>query len=349
MPRNDLKKLLLIPLALLALWLAARYLLPTAMPFLLALAMAFAAEPLVGFFQKRTNMPRGAATALGMTIAMGVLLLILMVLAAFLIREVQLLVQRIPDLESTALDGMDSLEGWLLTLVGKAPQSVRTLLTHSVEDLFSDGTQILDGAVGKLLSLASGIVTKLPDSALGLGTWLLACFMFSARLPKLRQWTAARLPAAWRETWVPRLKMLKKALLGWLMAQGKLMAVTFVILTVSFFLLRVPYAPLWALLISFVDALPVLGTGTVLIPWSLICFLQGQTARAIGLAGTYAAAVMVRSALEPRLIGKQLGLDPLITLLAMYAGYRVWGFGGMILAPLLATAVSQFIRTPKEE
>ena len=348
MPRNDLKKLLLIPLALLALWLAARYLLPTAMPFLLALVMAFAAEPLVGFFQNRANMPRGAATALGMTIAMGILLLILMVLAAFLIREVQLLVQRIPGLEGTALDGMASLEDWLLTLAGKAPESVRALLTHSVEDLFSDGTQILDGAVGKLLSLASGIVTRLPDSALGLGTWLLACYMFSVRLPKFRQWAAARVPAAWRETWVPRLKLLKKALFGWLMAQGKLMTVTFSILTVSFFLLRIPYAPLWALLISLVDALPVLGTGTVLIPWSLICFLQGQTARAIGLAGTYATAVLVRSALEPRLVGKHLGLDPLVTLLAMYAGYRIWGIGGMILAPLLAMAVSQFLKVPKD-
>ena len=147
---------------------------------------------------------------------------------------------------------------------------------------------------------------------------------------------------------MPRLKLLKKALFGWLMAQGKLMTVTFSILTVSFFLLRIPYAPLWALLISLVDALPVLGTGTVLIPWSLICFLQGQTARAIGLAGTYATAVLVRSALEPRLVGKHLGLDPLVTLLAMYAGYRIWGIGGMILAPLLAMAVSQFLKVPKD-
>ena len=96
------------------------------------------------------------------------------------------------------------------------------------------------------------------------------------------------------------------------------------------------------------DALPVLGTGTVLVPWSLVCLLQGDTVRGIGLLGVYAAASLTRSVLEPRFIGRQLGLDPLVTLLAMYAGYRLWGLAGMILAPLLAVTVTQFFIAPKE-
>ena len=71
--------------------------------------------------------------------------------------------------------------------------------------------------------------------------------------------------------------------------------------------------------------------------WSIFSFLQGDTLPAFGLLGLYAAAALTRTVLEPRLVGRQLGIDPLVTLLALYAGYRFWGILGMILAPLLAT------------
>ena len=94
---------------------------------------------------------------------------------------------------------------------------------------------------------------------------------------------------------------------------------------------------------AFLDALPLLGTGAVLIPWSLISFLQENTPQALGLLGLYAVVTLTRSLLEPRFVGRQLGLDPLATLAALYIGYRLWGFGGMILSPLLAVAAAGMI------
>jgi predicted PurR-regulated permease PerM len=99
--------------------------------------------------------------------------------------------------------------------------------------------------------------------------------------------------------------------------------------------------------VSLVDAFPILGTGTVLLPWALISALQGQTVRGIGLLSVYAAISLTRSVLEPKLLGNHLGLDPLATLVALYAGFRLWGFGGMLLAPLLAVVVTQLIQEPK--
>ena len=107
-------------------------------------------------------------------------------------------------------------------------------------------------------------------------------------------------------------------------------------------ILRIPDALLWASGICLVDAFPILGTGTVLLPWSLLCFLQADTARAIGLISTYVAVTLTRSLLEPKFLGRHLGLDPLVTLLALYAGFRLWGIGGMILAPLLTGVALQF-------
>lgn len=157
------------------------------------------------------------------------------------------------------------------------------------------------------------------------------------------------MPAGWREKGLPMLKKLKASVLGWIKAQSKLIGVTALVLVIGFYVLQIPYAPVWAVLVALIDALPVLGTGMVLVPWSVVCFLQGDSARGIGLLGIYAVAALLRSVLEPRLVGKQLGLDPLITLLAIYVGYRLLGFGGMIIAPLLAVVLTQVITLPSKK
>ena len=145
------------------------------------------------------------------------------------------------------------------------------------------------------------------------------------------------------------LKSMKTVLLGWLKAQVKLSGVTFGMMALSFLLLRIPYGLLWAFLVALLDAFPILGTGAVLVPWSLVSFLQGDSLRAFGLLGTYAAVTVTRTVLEPRLVGRQLGLDSLVTLVCFYAGFRLWGILGMILAPMLAVVAVQLTGEKKPE
>ena len=323
------------------LWLLGRYLLPILLPFLLAALLALAAEPLVSFLHDRLRLPRALASGIGVSIALLLAVLLVLTLCALLLRQLGNLSGILPDLGQTAQEGMESLEGFLVDLAQKTPQAVSPILTRGVENFFSDGTQLLDQVTAKILTLASGILTRIPDSALGFGTWILASFMISAKLPNIRTWVSQRLPDSWRKQYLPTVKRLKRSLSGWLTAQLKLTGITFLVLSAGFLLLRVHHAPLWAALISLVDALPILGTGTVLIPWSLVCFLQRDHVRALGLLGIYTAAALLRSVLEPKLIGKQLGLDPLVTLLSMYTGYRLWGILGMLVSPLLAVTVTQ--------
>ncbi len=320
---------------------AIRYFLPIAMPFLLALLLALAAEPLVSFFQRKARMPRGAATGVGVTMTLMLLALVLMVLVVLLIRELGALAGILPDLEGAAVSGLNVLENWILGLIREAPDGVNSMLSQSVQRMFSDSTRILDAVTSWLLGLATGVVSRLPDSALGLFTWLLAAYMISAKLPKIRSALARSLPESWRKQYIPWLSQLKRSVLGWIKAQCKLMGLTFLVLTVGFFILQIHYAPVWGALIALLDALPVFGTGTVLIPWSTIRFLQGDTAQGVGLLGVYTVAMLLRSVLEPRLVGKQLGLDPLITLAAMYGGYRLFGIAGMVFSPLTAVVITQ--------
>lgn len=332
----------------LVLYLAVRFLLPVLMPFLLAGLLALAAEPLVSVLQNRLRLRRGIASGIGVVIALILAALTVLTLCALLLRQLSRISGALPDLEDTALSGMRSLEGFLLDMAANTPDAVNPILVSGVRGFFSDGTKFLDRIVSWVLSIASGVLTRIPDSALGFGTWILASFMISAKLPRIRAWLKSKLPQSWTEGYLPAFRRLKTNLSGWLVAQCKLTGLTFLVLTAGFLLLRISYGPVWAALICLVDALPVLGTGTVLIPWSLVCFLQGDHIRALGILGTYAAAALLRSILEPKLIGKQLGLDPLVTLIAMYAGFKLWGLFGMIFSPLLAVTVTQLASTQKE-
>lgn len=330
--------------AILALWFSLRYLLPVFLPFLFAVLLAFSAEPLVDVFVRRCRMPRWLGAGLGICIALTLVILCALMLGALLLKELSSLARVVPDLGKTAQQGMGLLQGFLIDMADRTPEGVRPILNHCVDGIFSGSSQFLDRITLWLLGFASGVLKALPDSALGLGTWIIASFMISAKLPDLKKRACALIPRRWKEKYLPALKQLKSSLGGWLIAQLKLTGITACVLSIGFLILQIPYGILWALVISSVDALPILGTGMVLIPWSTVCFLQGDTLRAIGLLGIYLAAVLIRSVLEPRLVGKQLGLDPLITLVALYAGYRLWGLGGMLLAPLLAVTVTQFLQ-----
>lgn len=327
----------------LVVWLGLRYLMPLCFPFLLGLGLALLAEPVVSFLCRRLHFPRSVSAGVGVTAAFAAVTVLLVIACAFLVREMGILTRILPDLTQTAHSGMNLLQNWLLDIARRMPRGIRPVLEQNVQALFSGGSALLDRGFQYILGLAGSILSHVPDSALSLGTGIISAFMISAKLPRIRGWLKKRLPRQRLQPLRRTLGSLRVALGGWLIAQLKLAAMTLLLLTAGLLILRIAYAPLWALAISFLDALPVLGTGTVLLPWALICFLKADNARAVGLLGIYAVITLTRSVLEPKLVGKQLGLDPLVTLFALYAGYRLWGIGGMLLSPLLAVAGAHFL------
>lgn len=341
--RSGTKSIFTVLFASLFLWLGGKFLLPLCFPFLLGTALALGAEPLVRFLCGRLRLARGLAAGIGVTgVFLGFTMLVLLILA-FLVRELGLLAGVMPDLTQTARAGIALLQNWLMDLAGRTPQSVRPLLEQNVTTLFSGGTALLDKAFSYVLGLAGAILSRMPDSALTLGTAVISGFMISAKLPRIRSWTHNHFPRERLRPLLETLKGLRLAVGGWLLAQFRLTGVTLLLLLMGLVILRIPYAPVWAVGICLLDALPVLGTGTVLLPWGLILYLQGDRARAAGILGVYVVITLVRSVLEPKLVGKQLGLDPLVTLFALYAGYKLWGLGGMIVSPMLAVTVVQLL------
>ena len=338
MKTNGIPRFLLPALTLGALWLAARYVLPLLFPFGLGLGLALAAEPAVRTLM-RLKLPRWAASGAGVSLTLGLLLTLVGVAGAIAVKELGALAGRLPDLEDTVDQSVETLRNYLQSLGEKAPQGMQPLVDRSVSRLFSSGDTLVEQAVGRLPGAISAFLGKIPDGALTAGTGILSGFMISSRLPGLKIALLGRLPAGVRNNFLPAMGRAKGALFGWLKAQLKLSVITFGILLAGFLFLKIPNGILWAAVVAVVDAVPVLGTGTVLLPWTALCLIRGEHLRAIGLLGIYGTALITRTTLEPRLVGRQLGIDPLLTLVFLYVGYRFWGILGMILAPMLAAAV----------
>lgn len=332
----DAKRIISLAAGLLALWFSARYLVPVVFPFALGAGMALAAEPGVRFLGTKLRLPRGIASAITVSGIFIMICVLILLLTTFLFRELGLLAGILPEMEKTVMEGLDLLRGWAIDLSQRASPGIRSLIQRNVSNMFSGSAAMLDRITRWALGLAGMLLSNLPEAALALGTAVLSAFLISAELPKIRQWSRSRVKTDLFQPAVTFLKKLRTTVGLWMVAQAKLTAITGLLLLVGFGLLRVPYAPIWAAAICLLDALPILGTGSVLVPWSLISLLRGDLPRALGLLGLFVTAAVLRSTLEPKLLGKQLGLDPLVTLMALYAGFRFWGLPGMIFAPLVA-------------
>ena len=341
--RHGWKRLLTVIGVFLSVWLSLRYLFPLFLPFLLGLALALAAEPVANFLQEHFHWRRNPAVFAAVTAILALLTAAGAALGTLAIRRAAALAGGLSALAGRAAEGLPTARHWCLELVALAPESLSRPLEQSVRELFENGGGLLDRAAAAVLGLAGHAAQHIPGSLVPLGTAVLASYLICQRLPALRSRLSAS--GAWQDRWRPALSRLLTTLRQWVKAQLKLSSVTFAIVLGGFLLLGVRQKLLMALVTALVDAVPLLGTGTILLPWTLVSLLSGEPVRAVGLLGIYVTALITRSALEPKLLGRQLGQAPLAALAALYIGYRLWGFGGMILAPILTVTARELCRS----
>lgn len=330
-----IQRLLYLAAAMLGVWLAARYVLPSAVPFVLGALLALGAEPGVRLLERRCHWPRLAAAGLCVSLTILLVMGLVSVIGALTVRELSRVAKMAPEMGRTVENGLAVLQDWLLTAADGAPERLRPVLIQTVLGTFQDSSRLVDQATARIPGLIGELVGTVSQGALTVGTGVLAGFLISARLDKLSTWLSAHLPPRWRNGVLPGLRRVKKTFGRWLLAQLKLMAVTWGIVGLGFGLMGVPNGLMWAALVALVDAVPVLGTGTVLVPWAIVRFLQADRLGGFSLLIIFGVSWLARSILEPRIVGKSLGIDPLVSLGAFYAGFRLWGVPGMICGPVL--------------
>lgn len=330
--------------ALIGVWLGLKFALPVLLPFLFGGAVALGAEGVVRLLHQRAGLPRAVASGIGVSLVLLILTGLLAAVVALAARQTGRLSAALPRLAELWTGFLEQLRQWLQGVTGRVPGGLGQKMAEGVDRLFSGGGSLLDGVLDRMLNVVSRILEGVTNGFVGVVTGVLAAYMISVRLPRLRRLGVRYVPRRWREKLIPELRGMGRAVWGWAWAQIKLAGVAFVLMAAGFLVLGISNGVGWAAGIALLDAFPILGCSMVLIPWALVCLVQGQKARGIGLLGVCTVVWLVRSALEPRLVGKELGLDSLVTLLSVYGGLKLFGFPGMLLVPIGVMGVLRGIR-----
>ncbi len=313
-----------------------RYLLPVLFPFAVAYIVALMLNPLMLTLEKRIKLPRKLGAFLLVTLTVAAVFLLLFLIIHRAVEEVGRLAEMLSGLSAEDfspikdkanrfllrlpfIDGVDDLERFWQTTEERAS----AVLAESIPNLKS--------GVGML----TGLFTGLFDLIISFFVTVIACYYMTVDRAKIAAFVYKPFP----KSACDRIKKLKETMFSavgkYLKAYGLIMLITFTELFAAFTVLRIEYALLLAALISLVDVLPVLGTGTVLIPWALVCyFVQGDMYTGTGLIISYVLITVIRQVAEPKIVGSYIGIHPLAALVAMFAGLKLFGFLGMLLLPV---------------
>ncbi len=325
------------------LYFALKYALPIFLPFIAAFFIGLTVKKPAEYISAKTKIPR-AAVGVALTVVLLGLLSCLLILA--LDRLMNESSKLILSLSSEGGGEIGRMLGEVFDYISNISSRLPVLrelrgVMGSDEFWSSVDTSVVDVIRNAAKSLTSRIpefigkaAFALPSVFVGAVVTLIAAFYFSSG-EGTRQ-ISGILPERVRTKIIEITQKMRPALLGWLRAYLTVMLLTFVELFIGLSVLRVKYAFMIALFVAFVDILPVLGTGTVLLPWAAVSFITKDYFLGVGLLILYAVVTLVHETVEPRLVGKSIGVPPLVTLIAMYAGLRLFGFLGMIAAPAVA-------------
>ncbi len=336
-------------------WLFFRYALGVALPFFLAWLLSLAVKPAIRWLCAKGRLPR--------PLVAGVLVTLLVGGAVFLsVRGIRRAVDELGRLIGELVadkDGVVAAVSGLFERAGSLSEHIPFLKHLEDAPFYGALCEKIDAMVGDGIDrLAASVGARLPDAAMAVAGWLpgafvfvtvllIAAYYFSAddgRLARSAKGMVTRLlPPSW-QTALPRVGR-RLGRLGRQYAKAYLLLglFTFLEVFIGLSVLGVRYAFVLSLLIAVVDFLPLLGTGIILVPWGIVCLLLGQYRLGVGLCILYGLCTLLRQIMEPRIVGKGLGLHPLLSLVAMYAGLRLFGFGGMLLLPLLVAGVKNVL------
>ncbi len=219
-----------------------------------------------------------------------------------------------------------------------------SIVERGMNEIMNALEKILDYLSSGALTWITAIVSSTPKILIAIILSVISSFFFSMDYDAISQTLLSLFPDDVQRFILNFKNDFVGLISQFLVAYGKLMALTFVELVIGFMIFRVPNPISRAAIISVVDILPVLGVGTVLIPWGVYELLVGSTTLGIGLISLYVIISVVRNVLEPRVVGKQIGLHPLLTLVSIYIGVKFIGFWGIFVAPILVTILVTMIK-----
>ena len=317
-----------------------KYIFPIALPFLIGWGIALAVRPIARLIGRKTRIPERVASPV-----LAVLFLLLAVGGAVgllikLLSEGWELLSELAEsgelrkIISGILNPFDGRFG------GEYSEELKEYLGNTVKSLVSN-------LLGGLAGLLSGIVSGIPKILLFMLATVISTVYFCIDLDKINGFVMKKLPENARE----HILRFKKNSLGVMLKYARsyliIMLITFLIMLIGLSVLKVKYALLFSAVLALLDALPLFGVGTALAPYSIVCFAGGNPRLGVGLLILLLVNEVVRQIIEPKILGKNLGIHPLATVILLYAGYSLLGFMGLLLLPLAALVINGFFKKAK--
>ncbi len=341
--QNKAFKVLVTILCVAAVCILAYFILPTLLvalaPFIIAYILSLALEPLIRVLNERLRLPRPVAACICTVLAVGIIGALISWLGVTLWTQIVELVDKWPELYEAGKDYIMRLFAGLQSYYASLSPQMQQYITYGIEEARAGLTSLISPVANWLVYFARSLAAGVPSAIIFVIVTFLACNFMCAEKKKLRSLfsrmvgakTVNRISAVWRD--------LKSALGGYVKAQLSIMCVSSIILLIGFTIADVPFALLLAISVAILDGLPVFGSGAVLIPWSLISLIHGDFATLAIMLSMYIIIIITRQILEPRILGKHIGVPPLLTLMSMYIGLKFIGIFGMILGPVIVLIV----------
>lgn len=315
--------------------LVLRFAVPWLMPFIIGFVVAMIFHPLIVWTAKKLRAPRKFIACTVVVLGYAVLITGLVFGVIELVTRLGSFVGNLPDIFNTQIMPTisrvgDFIEGFYDRLPASWVSVLRSMSTSIVEAITGFIGSFSSGAAGFLANFIRGV----PGFLVSLVFTVLATFFVTMNYDQTKNFLMAQLNDRGREIVRAVKTAVKDTVFSYFRAYFKLMCVTFVELSIGLTVLGVNNSVGIAFLIAIFDILPVFGTGGILLPWTVVSFMAGDIFRAVGLLVIYGVITVVRNFIEPKVVGDQLGLNPVVAIIAIYLGFLWLGVPGMILMPI---------------
>lgn len=302
------------------------------LPFVIGWLISIIANPLVRFLESKVKILRKHSSVLIIIVVLALIIGGGYFGIARLAGEIGRFASDIPDLykkmESDFIEAGDNLQG----IYQRLPNNLQKAIDQFGDNLSTYAAELVRGLSKPTFTAAGNFARNLPSILVSVIVTIVSAYFFIADRERIYGFAYKHTPAAIRDKVLFIYKKFKEVISGYFKAQFKIMVVVAAILFVGFLILRIEFAILLAILIAFLDFLPVFGTGTVLIPWALFDILSADYKSAVGLLVLYAVTQLVRQVIQPKIVGDTIGMHPFLTLVFIYLGYKWGSVLGMIIA-----------------
>lgn len=312
-----------------------KYGLPALAPFAIALVISYLLKYPIRFLTKRVKIPYKWAAILVVLVFYSTIGLVISLVVLQVFTEIVSFVNRVPVLYRVHIAPM--LED-ILQLVEQSVISMEPSLLETLEETWQQFIQsvgeMLTGFSVNVMGLVSSITSSLPGIFIKIVLMIIATFFICIDYEKLTGFFFKQLSDKARITFLEIKGYVVGTLFVCIRSYALIMFITFVELSIGLNILRLDNAIWIALLIACFDILPVLGTGGIMIPWVVLCVLRGEYSLALGLLIVYVVITVIRNIIEPKIVGAQIGLHPVVTLASMFLGAQLFGVIGLFGFPI---------------